>query len=175
MTLSLSVVAIIHTMSTVTYGDFVFSSEDEDQHASAGFGPEEDDSDQASVHMSDEDEDEDESENENENSSNIIDVDEYASFNTDLEKYQYDQLKWNGAQNLRKYKIVKNQKKPKAPPKSKRKSKSKREAPLEPGVEIPKEGEIHFDTRGNLWYSYKKDEIYISGKDGEGLVFRKAC
>ena len=39
------------------------------------------------------------------NSSNDgTDIDEYASFNTDLEKYQYDQLRWNGTEQGRKYK-----------------------------------------------------------------------
>ena len=141
----------------------MFSSDDEDreteqvQHidTSSGFGPEEDDSDKASVHTSDEEE----------NSSHNTDIDEYASFNTDLEKYQYDQVRWNGVQNLRKYKIAKKPDKPKAVHNSKRKRKSKTEGPLDPAAGIPKEGKIHFDTRGNLWYSYKKDNVYISGKD----------
>ena len=33
------------------------------------------------------------------------DIDEYANYHTDLEKYQYDQLRWNGIGDSRKYTI----------------------------------------------------------------------
>ena len=33
------------------------------------------------------------------------DVDEYANYHTDLEKWKYDQLRWNGIGHSRKYTI----------------------------------------------------------------------
>ena len=150
----------------------------------------EEDSVMGSHHTSDED-----------NSSNDgTDIDEYANLNTDLEKYQYDQLRWNGTEHSRKYKtapkhkeerqrkakarkeekaktIIKpeEQDKSEACPKAKRKGKKKVEAPLATAAEVPAEGEIHFDTLENLWYTYHKGGIPVSGKCTKGFVFRKFC
>ncbi|CAD6563750.1 MAG: hypothetical protein ASARMPREDX12_000046 [Alectoria sarmentosa] len=171
-------------MSTIDYEDYAYSSEEESQQikeqefidTSAGNpdGLEEDDFENASNNTSDEDEDEDHN----------VDIDEYASFNTDLEKYQYDQLRWNNISNPRKYTIAKKKgkeegkaqkkakarkedksqrsTKPEALPKSRRKGKDEASTTSELEVETPKEGEIHFDSSEDLWYSYKKDGIYIS-------------
>ena len=184
-------------MSTIDYEDYAYSSEEESQQikeqefidTSAGNpdGLEEDDFENASNNTSDEDEDEDHN----------VDIDEYTSFNTDLEKYQYDQLRWNSISNPRKYTIAKKKgkeegkaqkkakarkedksqrsTKPKALPKSRRKGKDEASTTSELEVETPKEGEIHFDSSEDLWYSYKKDGIYISGKYRKGLVFWKIC
>lgn len=215
-------------MANIGYEDYAYSSEDERQvekHAQidtfAADNTEDDEPVGGSNHRSDENEDQDEDqdadqdEDQDEDEDQDADDDEYASFFTDYERYQYDQLKWNGIQNPRKYTIAKKkeesgdqkkaratkpekqdkpealpkyrrngkskiekskkQDRPKALLKSRRKGKSKIEAPAEPAVEIPKEGEIHFDNRGNLWYSYKKNEIYVSGKHGEDHVFRESC
>lgn len=126
------------------------------------------------------------------------DVDEYASFATDYERHQYDQLQWGGISNLRKYPIAKKnskesqkartkkeneslrgtkpeaQDKVRALPKLKKESKTKEEAPGE-AVETPKEGEIHFDNRGALWYTYKHNDIYLTGKYIEDSVFSMIC
>ena len=116
------------------------------------------------------------------------DIDEYASFNTDLEKHQYDQTKWNGIQNARMY-----QKKEKGGPNKKandngkksqkqlgslnqsnRKRKRDPQTPTpKPTAKPPKDGEIHFDTTGALWYSYLKDGINISGKCREDRTAKK--
>ena len=42
---------------------------------------------------------------EDNSSDNGSDVDEYANYRTDLEKYEYDQLRWNGIGHSRKYTI----------------------------------------------------------------------
>ena len=195
-------------MSDFNFGDYLISSDDEYKQVqphqysetfTADQRNEEDDlnlnidasvSAVSSGHESDEGDD----------SNSNPDIDEYDSFNTDLEKYQYDQAKWDGMQNVRKYHIVKKknkaegtkqtkaknkdkpqqdtehttkrakQGKPKALPKSKGKRKSKAEAPLAPAADNQIDGEIHFDARENLWYSYKKDGIYISGQYRESSL-----
>lgn len=174
-------------MSTTDYEDFVYSSEEENQQTKEQDNHDLDEegsvgSDHISVetdHLND-------------------DVDKYASFNTDLEKYQYDQLQWNGIPNLRKYTIAqKNDKgetkgpkrkgskedEPETTVKRRKRSKSKSlprstsedmigvKAPGEPTVNIPKEGKIHFDTKEDLWYTYKKIDIYISGKRANCYAF----
>ena len=38
------------------------------------------------------------------------------------------------------------------------------------------EGEgIHFDIGGDLWYTHKKKDIYISGKQEEDFILMKLC
>ena len=120
------------------------------------------------------------------------DIDEYANFSTDYGKYQYDQVRWNGIPNPRKYTIVKKkakgkregenqeketkedksarstrrkkQDKPNPHPSSSKRSKRSSTVPLEQAVEIPKGGQINFDARGGLWYSHKVGDVYLSGK-----------
>ena len=113
------------------------------------------------------------------------DFDEYASFGTDLEKYQYDQGRWNGIPNPRKYTIAKKKsrkqktKSPKddEPGSSKRAKRSKPKAVPKSTQEedLPTEGEIHFDTEESLWYTHKNDDIYVTGKHRNGHVFQKVC
>lgn len=174
-------------MSRIGYKDFVYSSEEEykqmnkktrSQHSMLN---NEDDLFRSSDHGSDD----------GSHSDDSLDHDEYANFATDLEKYRYDQARWQGIGNVRKYHIAKkkdkgehqskrkddgnekaklatkpsNQDSPNTLPESRKKEKRDVEVPTqEPTVQIPKEGEIHFDSRGDMWYSYQKDGIYISGK-----------
>lgn len=179
-------------MSEIGYGDYAFSSEEdvqqveEQEHMTdSGYQQDNDDLDEdGSTRDPDQTSDEDDSSNDG------TDIDEYASFSTDYEKYQYDQVRWAGISNPRKYGVAskkdrgegegqkkskrttkpEKQDKPKPPAKSRRKITSKAETPLEPVVTIPKEGEIHFDSRENLWYSYKKQGIFVSGKRRENIV-----
>ena len=178
-------------MSFVDYTDSAFPSEDE--YLQDGYDADESDSPK----------DFDPSFDEDKVSDNDGDIDEYANFSTDYENYQDDQSRWNGIQNSRKYIIVKKtakckvegenqektakedisarstgfekQDKPKPPPRSSRRSKSKSVVPFEPAVEIPQEGEIHFDARGDLWYSHKKGDVYLSGKINKGPYPMKTC
>lgn len=125
------------------------------------------------------------------------DIDEYASFKTDLEKYQYDQGRWSGIPNPRKYVIAQKSRKRKAKnPKedqpgtsakpAKRNKPAKPRKPAKPSkpeavpkftqaVDLPKEGEIHFDTEERLWYTYKNVDVYVTGKHENGHVFQKVC
>ncbi len=142
-------------MSAIDYEDFAYSSEEEneqmeglDDEGSVG-------SDDISAEVND--------------SNN--DIDEYASFETDLEKYQYDQGRWNGIQNPRKYVIAqksrkqktKNPKEDEPGPSVKPAKRSKPEAVPKStqAADLPKEGELHFDTEENLWYTYKNVDIYV--------------
>lgn len=108
------------------------------------------------------------------------DWDEYADFETDQEKHDYDQSKWTGIQNTRTYqkKVQRGTtRKPKAngqvkakrvaKAESQKKQRKRKENALttqKPIVQTPKDREIYFDITGALWYSYLKDGIYISGK-----------
>ena len=206
-------------MFSINFGDFLFSSEDEEEaidtwitdqyiedaaneteESASRLAHEEDGSIEGSNDAPNKDEEQEEPENEELEPDHNTDINEYASVSTDLEKYNYDQMRWHGIPNLRKYCLSKQsdkgegkrqktdtpkkdeksevtvkpvtQDKPKALPTSGRKSKSQDEAPLGPAQEIPKDGEIHFDTRENMWYTYKKNDIYISGKYREGHVSR---
>ena len=167
-------------MPLITYDDFSFLSEDQC------------DQDEKNFQEGDPANDLDSNFEEDEVSDHRTNIDEYASFFTDYEKYQYDQLRWNGVPNTRKYTIVKKkrkgrgdeesqeknfevdesgkQDKPKALPKPKKRAMKKTDVPLDQVVNIPKEGEIHFDARGNLWVSHNNKNIYVSGKQTEGLM-----
>lgn len=157
-------------MSDIDYRDFAFSSEEETDEQKSS---------------SDEDEDH--------NTDDDSDMDEYASFDTEVERYQYDQVRYQGIPNQRKYQIAKktnkgeDQKKIKAgkqdkpqstrksakqdKPKALPKSRKEQESQVEKPVEVSQAGEIRFDCEDNLWYTYHKgnDRIYISGKCIEGL------
>ena len=123
------------------------------------------------------------------------DVNEYAKYTTDLKKYQYDQRKWNGIEHSRKYtidprhaeerrmkaKVQKEEKarmiiKPGEQGKSEALSEAKREgrhkgnAPVATAAEVPADGEIHFDTLENLWYTHQKGGIAVSGTWTGGFV-----
>lgn len=130
-----------------------------------------------------EDEGSDSASNDGSSSDEVADFDEYAAFETDLEKHGHDLEKWNGIQNTRKYVTKKKnggedqrKRKRNGDEEAKRTTKSRRlgqpnslaqssenekheeEAPTqEPTVQVPKEGEIHFDMIGNMWYSDQKD------------------
>lgn len=169
-------------MPLIDYDNFSFLSEDQC------------DQDKKNFHEDDPANDLDSNFEEDEVTDHRTDFDEYASFFTDYEKYQYDQLRWNGISNTRKYTIVKDkrkgrgegesqkkvsnsevdksakQDKPKALPKPKKRGMKKTDVPLDQVMDVPKEGEIHFDARGNLWISYNKRNIYVSGKQTEGLM-----
>lgn len=166
-------------MSVINYDDYAYSSEEDDEQTveekriGTSAADQDDGFDGASYHTSDEDED----------SSHGTDFDEYASFYTDYEKYQYDSVRWKDTPNFRKYKITKKakgeaqkQKETKTKePKTMRKGKSEVAAPSEQTVENPKQGDIHFDIRGALWYTHKKMGIYVSGEHRVGHVSRKVC
>ena len=172
-------------MPLIDYDDFSFMSEDQCDQDEKDF--QEDDSEN----------DLDSNSEEDEVPKPRTDIDEYASFFTDYEKYQYDQLRWNGIPNTRKYTIAKKkrngkgegesqkkrpkvgesgkQNKSKTLPKPRKRGNNKTDVPLDQAVDIPEEGEIHFDARGNLWISYSKKNIYIAGKRSEGLMSVKAA
>ena len=154
------------------------------------FDGDEEDTVMRSHHTSDEDDSSDDG----------SEVDEYAKYHTDLAKYQYDQLRWNGIGNSRKYtidrrhqeerrmksKAMKEEKaraiiKPEEQDKSNARSKAKREArkkvkaPVTTTAEVPADGEIHFDTLDNLWYTYHKAGVSVSGKWTGGFVLCRFC
>ena len=163
------------------FNDFMSSSEDE-YHEEAYQADEEDQSD----HCSSIDRDEDQVAQLNE------DIDEYSSFLTDHEKWSFDQQRWDGIPNFRTYQAKKEAKgrkrghqrktkaekevksvgntkpsngdKPKATLNPKAKTSTKKEQPTEQAVQIATDGEIHFDVEGNLWYSYKKNGVYLAGE-----------
>ena len=134
---------------------------------------------------------------EDDSSDDGSEVDEYANYHTDLEKYQYDQLRWNGIGNSRKYtidprhkeerrmkyKAMKEQKaktiiKPEEQGKSNARSNAKREGkkkPVATAAEAPADGEIHFDTLENLWYTYHKAGVPVSGKWAGDFVLCRFC
>ena len=151
-------------MSPIDYTDFTFSDDEHEQNPDS---PDEDHLLQNSEHNTDEDEDE--------VPDHDTDIDEYASFYTDSERYRFDQLRWNGIPNSRKHIIGKKEKEVKpapdarqskleAPPKASRKRRGKKQDPLDDAVKIAREGEIHFDNKGALWYSHKHNNVYLSGK-----------
>ena len=136
-----------------------------------------------SYHTSDEDDSSDDG----------LDVDEYAKYTTDLKKYQYDQRRWDGLNHSRKYTIdprhkeerrmkAKAQKEEKAGKIIKPEEQGKSEAfpkgegrkevksPVATAAEVPADGEIHFDTLENLWYTYQKGGIPVSGKWTEAFA-----
>ena len=107
------------------------------------------------------------------------DIDEYIHFDTDIEKHHHDRTKWSGIQKARTYQKKErgakseSQKKLKAHTKGSGKRKRNEEAPApEPTAETPKDGEIHFDTTGAMWYTYLKNGIYISGKYREDRIVK---
>ena len=129
-----------------------------------------------------------------------LDVDEYVKYDTDLKKYQYDQRKWNGIHHSRKYaidprhneerrtkaKARKEEKakmtiKPEGEGKSEARSKAKRKgntkvkSQVTTAAEVPVDGEIHFDTHENLWYTYYKGGIPVSGEWTESFVVVGSC
>lgn len=168
-------------MPKISYEDYEYASEEEK------------DKDNLSQHSMNHSEDggSDSAFNNGSSSDEVADVDEYAAFETDLEKYMYDLEKWNGIHNTRKY-ITKKKKnegedqrkrKYDGEEEAKRPAKSRKlgqlnslaqtsehgeheeEVPMqEPTVPVSKEGEIQFDMAGNLWYEYHKDGIFIAGK-----------
>ena len=149
------------------------------------FAGDEEDAVMGSYHTSDEDDSSDDG----------SDVDEYAKYTTDLRKYQHDQRKWNRINHSRKYTIDPRHKeerrmkakarkeekarmiiKPEEQGKSEASLKTKREgrkevkAPAATAAEVQADGEIHFDTLENLWYTYHKGGIPVSGKWTEGFM-----
>ena len=209
-------------MSVINYGDYEFSDEDENaeveesesmetfdashdignrRHQSCintpqahqdddDFHGDEEDTVMGSYHTSDEDDGSDDG----------SDADEYANYRTDLEKYQHDQLKWNGIEHSRKYTIdprhneerrmkararkeekakmiikPEEQGKSGARSKAKRKGNEKAKSPVATAAEVPADGGIHFDTLENLWYTYHKGGIPVSGKWTEGFVLIRSC
>lgn len=155
-------------MSSFDYNEFAFSSDDE--NLQIDYENDEDDLVEDPNHHSNKDEPE----------HHLTEIDEYAIFETDEEKYRHDQQQWNGMPNPRKYTIrskpakgkgeagsqrqAENKKKDKAQDvKPRKKRTSKKEASPDESVAIPEEGEISFDGIGNLWYTHKKDNIFLSG------------
>ena len=97
-------------MSLIDYTSSAFYSEDDDQQD--GYDAEYSDSLKDFDHSydpeySDSLKDFDHSHDDDQISEHREDIDEYASFLTDYEKYQYDQVRWHGIPNSRKYDIVK--------------------------------------------------------------------
>ena len=134
----------------IDYTDFTFS---EDVHQQDHDSLDEDNSIQNFQHNTDEDEDE--------VSDHETDIYKYASFFTEYERYQFDQLRWNGIPNSRKHIIGKKEKEvkpaPNAPqsklearPKASGKRRSKKQEPRDDAVKIARGGEIHFDNKGAL-------------------------
>ena len=165
-------------MSLIDYRDLAFSFEDDYQLD--GYNAAESDS----YEELDFDYDEDDV------LSHYEDADEYAVISTDYEKYQLDQKRWDGIANPRKYLTVKEKAKGKAKredqeeiskedtsacstgiEKSDEEPNNKPVVPSEQAVTIPKGGEIHFDARGNLWYSHKKGCVYLSGKNEKAQLY----
>lgn len=114
------------------------------------------------------------------------DIDEYASFFTDYEKYQFDQARWGGTSNTRKSHIAKKQRKDneevqdqensaqtdtskdqdgsKTLSKPRRRGKNQPDVPSdETEIVIIEEG-IHFDASGNLWYTHWIGSLFLCGK-----------
>ena len=207
-------------MSIISYGDYEYSDEDgntqvEGLESMETFDVRQDNGSRRNErgintsqdHQDDLDGDEEDSvmgfyhtSDEDISSNDGADIDEYANFNTDLKKYQHDQLRWNGIEHSRKYTrdprhkeerrrkakarkeekaktIIKpeEQDKSEASPKAKRKGKKKVAAPLATAAEVPVEGEIHFDTLENLWYTYHKGGIPVSGMCTEGFALKRFC
>ena len=164
-------------MSFIDYGDFEYCEDETGQtdgqlYSKPSIAYQDDDhsyTDQNNDHDSESEEDgsvrnlnhssgDDEDYNPNEN----LDIDEYADFYTDLAKYQYDQLRWHQIPNPRKYDTgKKKQDKPKHATKP-----QKRKDP---------KAQISFDTRGQLWYSYLKNGIYVSGTYMKDLMSTRVC
>ncbi len=149
----------------IDYTDFTFP---EDEHQQNHDSLDEDSSVQNFQHNTDEDEDE--------VSDHETDIYKYTSFFTDHERYQFDQARWNGIPNSRKHTIAKKeekvesvsdfnfakQSKLEARPKASREGRSKKQEPVDDAVKTAREGEIHFDNKGAIWYSHKrKREILI--------------
>ena len=135
-----------------------------------------------------EDEGSESASNDGSSSDEVADVDEYAAFETDSEKYMYDLGKRNGIQNTRKYvpKKKKNEgedhrkRKHNGEKAAKRPLKSRKVEQLNPLAQssdneeyeeeastqdstVQNEEEevekIDFDMIGNMWYEYHKDGI----------------
>ena len=150
----------------------------------------EEDADMGSYHTSDEDDGSDDG----------LDIDEYAKYTTDLKKYQYDQRRWNRMNHSRKYTIdprhkeerrmkakvrkeekagkiieLEEQVKSEALPKTKEEGRKNSKAPVATAAEVSADSGIHFDTLGNLWYTYQKGGVPVSGKWTEGFVPCRFC
>ena len=177
-------------MSKVDYEDYEYASEEKKKHRHH----------QHSMNYS-EDAASDSASDGGSSSDQVPDFDEYALFNNDAEKLRYDKKKWNGIQNTRKYvskkkKEGEDQRKRKydGEEEAKRPAKSRKvgqlnslaqssesgedeeEAPTqEPTVPIPEEEKIDFDMLGNMWYSYHKDGIFLSGKYREDSKLKNIC
>ena len=169
-------------MPKISYEDYEYASEEEknDKHnqRSTDHG---------------EDEGSESASNDGSSSDEVADVDEYAAFEIDSEKYMYDLEKWNGIQNARKYVLKKKKdegedhrkRKHNGEEEAKRPSKSRKLEQLNPLAQSSDNGEheeeastqdstvqneeeevekIDFDMAGNMWFSYHKDGIFISGK-----------
>ena len=165
-------------MPKITYEDYEYASEEEKNK---------DKDTQRSMDYS-EDEGSDSASNDGNPLDEAADVDEYAAFATDLEKYNYDLRKWNDIQNTRKYVTKKKKNKgederkqehdveegTKRPGKSRKLPNSlEEETPTQdPTVQNPEEEGIDFDATGNMWYSYHKDSVFICGKYREDRKFR---
>ena len=162
-------------MSLINYADFAFSSEDE--HHQDEHHPDEDDLFETDC-------------DDGEISDHGPDSDEYASFFTDYEKFQFDQLRWHGIPNTRKYNIVRKKGKGKGEGEQEGKGKERRAKEDKPKAGpkprrgksvvssvqgVPEEEGIHFDIAGDLWFTHKKEEIHISGKQEEGLILMELC
>ena len=166
-------------MSLITLDDFEFSSGDERQNEEHSVG--DDESAQGSNNASDEVELQDQG----------TDGDEYASCITDFERYLYDQQRWGAITNTRKYTSTIRQRKSKGGDES-QKNKAKQDNPnmedlskaeigprgntknrsdtLPDQIDISEEGETYYDAGGDLWYTHKRNNIPISGKQYEDLM-----
>ena len=167
-------------MSLITLDDFEFSSGDERQNEEYSVG--DDESAQGSNNASDEHELQDQQ---------GTDGDEYASCITDFERYLYDQQRWGAITNTRKYTSTIRQRKSIGGDES-QKNKAKqdnrkmqdlskaeigprgntenRSDALPDQIDISEEGETYYDARGDLWYTHKRNNIPISGKQYEDLM-----
>lgn len=128
----------------------------------------------------------DEESDESESLDHSTDFDEYASFCTDYEKYQYDQVQWGGTSKTRDYRIAKklrkdkgevqdqansanvdnskNQDGSKALSKRRKRGKNQPEVPCDETEDIVIEDGIYFDDNGNLWYTHWIRGLFLSGK-----------
>lgn len=128
----------------------------------------------------------DEESDESESLNHSIDIDEYASFSTDYEKYQYDLLRWGGTSNTGNHHIAKKLRKDegevqdhansakvdnskdqdgsKALSRSRRKGKKQPDVVCDESEDVIIEEGIYFDDKGDLWYTHWIGSLFLSGK-----------
>ena len=205
-------------MSVINYGDYEFSDEDENAQVVEPEAMETFDASHATgsrrheigiktpqAHQDDDNFDDNEEDtvmgsDRTSHEDDDSDVDEYAGYHTDLEKYQYDQLRWKGIEHSRSYTIdpkhnekrrmqakarkeekagmimkPEEQGKSKARSKAKRKGNKKVKSPVATAADVLADGEIHFDALDNLWYTYHKGGIPVSGEWTDAFVLVRSC